>query len=364
MSLEDCGWNKYFEKHYDEYFGKGYIPARVALQQRNSYLLFSENGEISAKLSGKFRYLATYKKHFPVVGDWVVIHVEDDRKQATICGLMPRKTCFVRKLPISGGRKIKNGIIVGGSTEEQVIASNVDTAFIVCGLDGNFNLERIERYITLAYNSGAKPVIILNKIDCCSCVHDYINKVETIAIGIAIHPISVVKNQGMDVFNQYLLDRKTVVFLGSSGVGKSTITNYLLGEEKQKTKSISNASGKGRHTTSSAELILHSSGGMIIDTPGLRELQLWCGEVSLDESFEDIINVILRCKYKDCKHDKEPKCAVIEAINNKIITKERFDSYQKQYNELQLLNGRIKQSEVYMSKRAKLYAKMNQRGHK
>jgi ribosome biogenesis GTPase / thiamine phosphate phosphatase len=364
MALRNYGWDEYFESYYKDYLEKGYLPARVTFRQKSYYLLITENGEIGGKLSGKFRYNATMKKHFPVVGDWVIIQVASDKIQATICGLLPRKTCFVRKLAISGGRKIKNGIIVGGSTEEQVIASNIDIAFIVCGLDGNFNLERIERYITLVFNSGARPVIILNKMDCCNCVNDYIRKVENIARDIAIHPISVIKNQGMDIFKQYLLSGKTIVFLGSSGVGKSTITNYLLEEEKQKTNSTSNSTGKGRHTTTSAEMIFHISGCMIIDTPGLRELQLWCGEEAIGESFEDIVKVVLRCKYKDCKHDKEPGCAVIQAIADGVITSERLESYQKQYNELQRLNERINQSQKYLSKRAKLQAKMNQRGHK
>lgn len=172
MNLKDLGWDNYFEKNYSEFEVDCFIPPRVASQQKNNYLLFYEGGTINAKLAGKFYFTASKKKQFPTVGDWVVMKISEDKKQAIVYELLPRKTSFVRKLPISGGRKIKNGIIVGGTTEEQVIASNVDTAFIVCGLDGNFNLQRIERYITLAFNSGANPVIILNKVDCCNHVSD------------------------------------------------------------------------------------------------------------------------------------------------------------------------------------------------
>ena len=213
MNLNKLGFDDFFIAHFNNYKNKGYIPARVISQQKNNYLICYENGTVNAKISGKFLYTASVKKNFPTVGDWVAIKLSGNDTQAVIHAVLERKTAFVRKLAISGGRKIKNGIIVGGSTEEQVIASNVDIVFIVSGLDENFNLQRIERYITLTYNSGAIPVIILNKMDCCKCVDEYIGKVRDIALGIEIHTISVLKNIGMAVFNQYLLPGKTVYFL-------------------------------------------------------------------------------------------------------------------------------------------------------
>jgi len=338
MNLYKLGFDNYFEEHFKEFLDKGYYAARVIAQQKNNYLLCSEKGVINGKLSGKFRYNSNLKKDFPAVGDWVVIRlIQGVPEEAIIHFLLPRKSSFVRKMAISGGRKIKNGIIVGGNIEEQVIASNIDTAFIVTGLDGNFNLQRIERYITLAYNSGATPVILLSKVDLCNNIDSYVNKVETIAIGLNIHPISVMENTGMNIFDNYLTEGKTVVFLGSSGVGKSTIINHLFGEIKQKTNSISSANGKGRHTTTSAQLFCHSSGSMIIDTPGIRELQLWGDEDILENSFQDIYDLAEECRFKDCKHTNEPGCAIKAAIEDGMLSIERFESYQKQLGEFHRL---------------------------
>lgn len=358
MNLNKLGFDNFFNTHFDKYKSEGYIPARVISQQKNNYLICYDNGIVNAKLSGKFYYTANLKKDFPTVGDWVAIKLIENDLQAIIHAVLPRKTAFVRKLPISGGRKIKNGIIVGGSSEEQVIASNVDIVFIVSGLDENFNLQRIERYITLAYNSGATPVIILNKMDCCEFLDEYIDKVRDITFGLAIHAVSALKNIGMDMFNQYLLPGKTVVFLGSSGVGKSTITNYLIGEEKQKTNSVSEVNNKGRHTTTSSQLIVHPDGSMIIDTPGLRELQLWGEQNALNQNFDDIISIVAQCKYRNCKHDKEPECAIKSALAEGKISYDRLNSYIKQAEELNRLNGRIIESQIHLSGKEKLKAKI------
>lgn len=359
MNLEILGFDNIFKTRFNEYADKQCVPARIISQQKNSYIVCHENGITGAKLAGKFLYKASVKKDYPAVGDWVTVKLSSNNAQAIIIAVLPRKTAFSRKLPISGGRKIKNGIITGGATEEQVIAANVDIVFIVSGLDDNFNIQRIERYITLAYNSGALPVIILNKIDCCDNFKDYLVKVENIAPGIAAHPVSVTQNMNMDIFYKYLSPGKTVVFLGSSGVGKSTITNYLIGEEKQKTNTVSSNNNKGRHTTTSSQLIFHDNGAMIIDTPGLRELQLWGDEDALNQNFDDIVNIISKCKYRDCQHHKEPGCAIKEALENGILSHDRFESYVKQAEELQRLEGRIKESKMYLSKKAKIVAKIS-----
>lgn len=358
MELSKLGWDSFFKTNFDIQENKGYIAARVISQQKNNYCVCCEHGTINAKLAGKFLFTASVKKHYPTVGDWVGIKLSENDTQAIIHTVLPRKTAFVRKMPISGGRKIKNGIIVGGTTEEQVIAANVDIVFIVSGLDENFNIQRIERYITLAYNSGAMPVVILNKMDCCQSVEEYISKVQDIAIGLEIHPISVLREIGMDIFHKYLISGKTAVFLGSSGVGKSSIINFLIGEEKQKTNSISGFNKKGRHTTTSSQLIFHNSGSMIIDTPGLKELQLWGEQDALDQNFNDIIEIIACCRYKDCKHDMEPGCAIKHALETGEISHERVESYMSQFNELQRLNGRMRQNEKYLSGKAKLQARI------
>ncbi len=354
MELKKLGWDEFFEKEFREYERKELIPARVIAEHKNRYFLYYEQGEINAQLAGKFRYKAAVKKDLPAVGDWVAVQVIERENKAVIHAVLPRKTSFVRKMPISGGRKMKYGNIVGGTPEEQVIASNIDFAFIVSGLDGNHNIQRLERYITLVYNSGADPVIILNKIDICSNPKEFIDEVQRVAIGIPIHAVGAEKGINMDVFDKYLEFGKTVVFLGSSGVGKSTISNYLLGAVRQQTKAVSKASGKGRHTTTSSELFFHDLGYMIIDTPGMRELQLWGEKEALQESFEDIVDLTNMCKFNNCRHESEPGCAILHAIEDGTITEERYDSYVKQFGELNRVSKMKKQAERYIGRMAKL----------
>ncbi len=336
MSLEKLGWNKYFEKSFEPYLNKGCCAARVINQHKGNYIICSEKGNFNGKLSGKFMYNVDVKKDYPAVGDWVAIKMFNGT-EAIIYAVLPRKSYFARKLAISGGRKMKNGIMVGGNIEEQIIGSNIDTAFIVSGLDDNFNIARIERYITLVRSSGAKPVILLNKCDLCNNISDYIEKIDSIASGISVYFISVLNNINMNIFDKFLCCNETIVFLGSSGVGKSTVINYLFGGEIQKTNTISSSNGKGRHTTTGSQLLQHSSGCTIIDTPGTRELQLWADEDILSESFQDIFALTEQCRYRDCKHDKEVGCAIKTAIEEGQLTIERFNSYKSQLNELKTL---------------------------
>jgi ribosome biogenesis GTPase / thiamine phosphate phosphatase len=351
MSLEKLGWNNYFEKNFEPYLEKGFCAARVINQQKGNYIVRSEKGSCNGKLSGKFLYNADFKKDYPAVGDWVAIKMINDT-DAIIYAVLPRKSYFARKLAISGGRKMKNGILIGGNIEEQIIGSNIDIAFIVSGLDDNFNLSRIERYITLVLSSGATPVILLNKCDLCNNVSYYIEKIDTIAKNIDVYSISVLNNINMNIFDKFLCCGKTTVFLGSSGVGKSTIINYLFGDELQKTNEISTSNGKGRHTTTSAQLLQHSSGCTVIDTPGVRELQLWADEDILSESFEDIYSLAEQCRYRDCRHDKEVGCAIKSAINHGELSLERFNSYKSQSSELKILKEtRNKYDNVRLNKR-------------
>lgn len=358
MSLEKLGWNKYFEKNFQPYLEKGFCAARVITQHKGNYIVCSEKESFNGKLIGKFMYNADVKKDYPAVGDWVAIKRINDT-DAIIYAILPRKSYFARKLVISGGRKMKNGILVGGNIEEQIIGSNIDTTFIVSGLDDNFNIGRIERYITLVRSSGATPVILLNKCDLCNNISDYIEKIDSIANGISIYSISVLNNINMNIFDKFLCCGKTIVFLGSSGVGKSTIINYIFGDEIQKTNEISSSNGKGRHTTTSSQLLQHSSGCTVIDTPGLKELQLWADEDILSESFQDIYSLIDQCKFRDCKHDKEVGCAIKAAIEDGKLSIERFNSYKSQLKELKILkdtrkcydNSRINKSNKRNMKR-------------
>lgn len=351
MDLQTLGWNDFFKETFFLYQEKGFHPGRVISRTNNNYVIICEEKLALAKITGKFRYNTQTNKDFPTVGDWVALEMKKQSSHLLIHAVLPRENAFVRKSPISGGRKLKEGVVIGGKTEEQIIASNINTAFIVIGLDNNFELRRIERYLTLVFHSNINPVIILNKLDLCFSLDDYIKQVKDIAGMVPVHPISAEKGMNMDVFSNYLLPGKTVVFLGSSGVGKSTITNYLLGDEKQKKQSISKSTGKGRHTTTSVELILHHSNGMIIDTPGVRELQLWGDEEILDQSFEDIKQLIYHCKFNNCHHQKEPGCAIQKAIEDNLLSRRRFESYQKQLYELKRLRTKRRDFEKKLNKK-------------
>ena len=275
MNLEVLGWNSVFSKSYKSHSQEGYTVGRVALEHKNTYILYTEQGELSAEVSGKLRYQATERQDFPAVGDWVVISVREAQKTATIHAVLPRKSKFSRKT-------------VGTKTEEQIIATNVDTVFLISGLDGDFNLRRIERYLILVWKSGANPVIILNKADLCEDVEQRREAVKEIALGVPIIILSAVNNQGLDALIPYLTQGQTVALLGSSGVGKSTITNQLAGKAIQSVQAVRQGDDRGKHTTTHRELIILPSGGLLMDTPGMREIQIWTGDEGLQETFADI----------------------------------------------------------------------------
>ena len=279
------------------------------------------------------RYHAEAEKQYPAVGDWVVIKPLVNEQKGIIHAVLPRKSKFSRK-------------VAGERTEEQIVSANIDTVFIVSGLDGgrNFNLRRIERYLTLAWNSGATPVIVLNKVDLCPDVDIYIRSVEDIAPGISIHPVSAKERIGLDALRNYLTKGNTAAFLGSSGVGKSALINALLGVEKQETGEVREDDRMGRHTTTKRELILLPGGGIVIDTPGMREIQMWAGEEDLQGAFHDIEMLAKRCRFSDCSHNVESGCAVRAAIDQGDLDPARLESYRKLQNELNYLASREEHS--------------------
>lgn len=358
MDLQSLGWDDFFRTQYQECENEEFIPARVIAQQKGQYQVHTTNGERTAQLAGSFSYHNTLQKQYPAVGDWVLVRLVENFEGVIIQDVLERKNYFSRKLPISGGRKLKNGIIDGGLTEEQVIATNIDTVFIITGLDDNFNLRRIERYLTLVYNSGVTPVIILNKLDICDKVSEFVQKVEDIAFKVSVYPISVTEEKGLEIFNKYLDVGKTVAFIGSSGVGKSTLSNYLLGENRQKIKLVSESTGKGRHTTSHRELLFLPSGGMIIDTPGMREIQLWGGIKEVEQNFRDIVEIARGCKFNDCRHDTEPGCAIKQALEDGRLNQERYDSFFKQLAEIERLEEKKKIYDKSLSGKERLKLKM------
>ncbi|MFC2032381.1 ribosome small subunit-dependent GTPase A [Chloroflexota bacterium] len=332
-NLEDLGWNPFFQKHFQTLKILDSVPARVASESKGSFQVYSQYGELTAKISGKMRYRTGAENQYPAVGDWVVIQPLVEEQKGIIHAVLPRKSKFSRK-------------VAGERTEEQIVSANVDTVFIVSGLDGgrNFNLRRIERYLALAWSSGATPVIVLNKMDLCTDVDIYIRSVEDIAPNIAVHPVSAKERIGLAVLRNYLTKGNTAAFLGSSGVGKSALINALLGVEQLETGEVREDDRMGRHTTTKRELILLPGGGIVIDTPGMREIQMWAGEEDLQGAFHDIEMLAKRCRFSDCSHNVESGCAVRAAIDRGDLDPARLESYRKLQKELSYLASREEQS--------------------
>ncbi|HOD14903.1 MAG: ribosome small subunit-dependent GTPase A [Spirochaetes bacterium] len=316
MQLRELGWNAFFENQFERYRNQNYSPMRIIRENREKYIACSEAGELRCEISGKYRFDTTGKANFPAVGDWVAGTVRPGEMKATIHALLSRKSAFSRK-------------VAGQITDEQVVAANIDTIFIVTGLDLNYNLRRIERYLAMAWNSGATPVIILNKSDLCPDAETRKREVESIAFGVDICTLSAAQNIGLEFLNNYISPGATVAFLGSSGVGKSTIINSLIGTNKLKVNEVSDLGSRGRHTTTHRELLVLPNGGIVIDTPGMRELQVWGDEEGLKQVFDDIEELASNCRFKNCSHENEPGCAIVEALNNGTLDPGRLESFYK-----------------------------------
>lgn len=326
QSLFDWGWTADLADHFDQLDPAGLIPARVVRQDRQQYLVRSSEQMYTALLLGKMQYAASDPSQMPAVGDWVAIEAFDD-EQAIIHAVLPRFSAFVRKE-------------AGGRTRQQVIAANIDTVFLVSGLDHDFNVRRMERYLVQAASSGATPVLVLNKADLCSDVATRLADVERVAPGVAVVVLSAQSGEGVAHLQAHIAPGHTIAVLGSSGVGKSTLVNRLLGDERQATGAVREDDSRGRHTTSHRELFLLPEGGILIDTPGLRELQLWADTSSLDATFADIEALGAACRFKDCSHEVEPGCAVQEALSTGDLDADRFQSYLKLRREIRYLDQR------------------------
>ncbi|MFC1944975.1 ribosome small subunit-dependent GTPase A [Chloroflexota bacterium] len=337
--LGQLGWGPFFEEHFQSLKTEGSIPARVVSESKGSFQVYCRYGELRAKVSGKMRYQSDRENRFPAVGDWVAIEPQAGEGKGVIHAVLPRNSRFSRK-------------VAGGRTEEQVVAANVDTVFIVSGLDGgrNFNLRRMERYLTLAQNSGAPPVMVLNKLDLYPDVREYIEKVEAIATGVPIHAVSAKERTGLDALTGYVTRGKTAAFLGSSGVGKSALINALLGAERQGTGEVRQYDRTGRHTTTRRELFLLPGGGAVIDTSGMREIQMWASEDDLQSSFNEVAVLAGKCRFRDCTHNNEPGCAVIEAIERGALEAGRLESFRKLQNEVRYIASREEHSTRLLEK--------------
>ncbi len=319
--LRNFGWNDFFEANFSEFAGGEFIPARVAVEHRNYYELYSAIGELTADKAGKLFYSALDGSALPAVGDWLAVKPVANESKAVIHAVLPRLTKFSRKK-------------AGATTEEQIVAANVDSVFIISSLNQELNYRRIERYLTLAWENDVKPVVILSKADLCEDIYGKLAETQAALIGTDVHVVSAKERAGIEELYVYFEGNKTVAVIGSSGVGKSTLINSLLEREKMDVSDISLYKDKGRHTTTHRELSIVPGGGVIMDTPGMREIQLWEGGEGLSELFDDIEQLTLECKFSDCKHDSEPGCAIQAAISAGTLEESRFKSYKKLQNEV------------------------------
>jgi ribosome biogenesis GTPase len=346
VDLTSFGWSEFFETNFRSYERQGYACGRVALEHKNFFRVYTQHGEVQAELSGKLRHEAVNRRDLPAVGDWVVIRSRPEGGRVMIHAVLPRRTSFARK-------------IAGSRTEEQIVGANVDTVFLFTSLNQDFNLRRIERYLLIAWESGANPIIILSKSDLCDRVADALTEVQAVARGVPIHIMSVVTGCGLQEIGQYFKHGQTVALLGSSGVGKSTLINHLAGVELAKVQTVREHDDRGRHTTTHRELVLLPAGGVVLDTPGMRELQLWEGGESLQLVFDDIEALAGRCFFSDCRHEDEPRCVVREALAAGTIDASRYESYEKLRKELKYqARRRDKLSEILEKKKWKKLSRL------
>lgn len=325
MTLNQIGWSPEWESAFGPRSREGFVPARVSCEHRGAqYSVLAEQGEWMADVSGRMRHNAASPQDMPSVGDWVIVQPHPGEERCTIHDILPRRSVFIRKT-------------AGDRTKEQVVAANVDTVLLVSGLDHDYNPRRIERYLTLAYGSGSTPVIVLNKADLCSDPDKVLLETETVAPGVPILFVSATQGNGIDKIMELLPAGRTGALLGSSGVGKSAIVNALLGREALKTGPVREHDSRGCHTTTSRQLIPLANGAVLIDTPGMRELQLWGDPDAIGQSFADIEGFAPDCRFSDCSHTNEPGCAVRQAVAEGRLAADRLESYLVQRKELRHL---------------------------
>jgi ribosome biogenesis GTPase / thiamine phosphate phosphatase len=320
MELAQLGWTDRLVKAFAPHAADGLVPGRVSLEHTHIYRVLTADGEVLARVSGRLRHQAAGRRDFPAVGDWVAIELPATSGDARIMALLPRHSRFSRRA-------------AGDPTEEQIVAANIDTVFLVAGLDGDFNPRRIERYLLVALDSNARPVIVLNKADLVEDAARRSAEIEAIAQGVPVHAVSCRQPESLDVLRQYLGEGQTGALLGSSGVGKSTIVNRLIGHDLLRTRDVRESDSRGRHTSTARQLVLLPGSGVLIDTPGMRELQLWDSGEGAAGAFADIETLAAGCRFRDCRHRQEPGCAVRAAAAAGELSHVRLESYLKLQDE-------------------------------
>ena len=323
--LSTYGWNESLESSRKAAGRPDWVPGRVLSEQRHLYHVVTAAGEYRAEVSGKFRATALGTGDFPAVGDWVLMDVRPREGSATIQAVLPRFSRFSRKA-------------AGPRSDEQIMAANFDAVLLVMSLNQDFNLRRLERYLVMAWDSGSLPFVVLTKRDLAADTEARMEEIASVVAGVPVIAISAVTGEGMEQLEPWLVPGKTLVVLGSSGVGKSTLMNSLAGQQLALTREIREDDARGHHTTTHRELYLLDSGVMMLDTPGIRELQLWETETGLDDTFRDIAELAENCRFRDCLHRKEPGCAVREALQSGALAWSRYDSYHKLERELAHIN--------------------------
>ena len=325
MDLRDLGWDDALRHQFEPWATKPHVqPGRVFIEFNYIFRVYVHGGDTEAVLSGRLKHHATSRSELPAVGDWVAVRTRPGDERGSIIAVLPRRSRFSRRM-------------AGNVTDEQVVAANVNVIFIVMALDDDFSLRRLERYLLLARESGAAPVVLLTKPDVGEDVEARVDAVHAIAADVPVHVLNPRAGEGLDYVVHYLTRGRTGALLGSSGVGKTTIINRLLGSEARRTRDVRAADSKGRHTTTNRELVVLPNGGLLIDTPGMRELQLWDVESAVRETFDDIETLAASCHFADCAHRDEPRCAVKAAVAAGTIPGDRLESYLRLQDELAFL---------------------------